>query len=333
MIIYENDKVEQIAHLMTIVIGISMYIFGLIGNILNISVFAIWSRSRKQINEFQSPIRVSNSSLYLLTSSCANFLLILYPLLTRIIFDGFQYSKTPMNEFYTCKLRFYALHTLDSISLMCICMATLDRYLISSRKVHLRQLSPTLHRTKQIIVIFIVLNCFHNIPVGIYYKVSDFDECIISSPIYIYYYLWIVQIFLHGIFPMSFLSFFGILTYKQLKLFAYPNRQLNINIDKQISRMLLLSCLSISISSIPYSVQYVYSVFYTEFNERLTSYKLLVYYISVLSFFSNAVLNFYIFLISTPNFRQQVKKLCFGQIRFGRYPNNRVNIIGSALNL
>ena len=158
MILYESDEVERIAHVMTIVVGISMYVFGLIGNILNIFVFTIWSRSRKQINEFQSPIRVSNSSLYLLTSSCANFLLILYSLLTRIIFDGFQYPKTPMNEFYTCKLRFFALHTLDSISLMCICMATLDRYLISSRKVHLRQLSPTLHRTKQIIIIFIVLN-------------------------------------------------------------------------------------------------------------------------------------------------------------------------------
>ncbi|CAF1286047.1 unnamed protein product [Adineta ricciae] len=333
MIIYESDEVERIAHLVTIVIGISMYIFGLIGNSLNIFVFTIWSRSRKQINEFQSPIRVSNSSLYLLTSSCANFLLILYPLLTRIIFDGFQYPKTSMNEFYTCKLRFYALHTLDSISLMCICMATLDRYLISSRKVYLRQLSPTLHRTKQIIVICIVLLCFHNIPIGIYYKVSDFNECIISSPIYIYYYLWIVQIFLHGIFPMSFLLFFGFLTYKQLKLFFHPNRQLNINIDKQISRMLLLSCLSISISSVPYSIQYVYSVFYTEFNERLTSYKLLAYYISVLSFFSNAVLSFYIYLISTPNFRQQVKKICSGQVRFGGYANNRVNIIGSALNL
>jgi hypothetical protein len=39
-------------------------------------------------------------------------------------------------------------------------MATFDRYLITSRKVHLRELSPGKTRTKQIIILIIILHSF-----------------------------------------------------------------------------------------------------------------------------------------------------------------------------
>ena len=100
----------------------------------------------------------------------------------------------------------------------CVCLAILDRYLISSREVRLRRLSGTKKQTKLIILLIICLFVLHGIPMIFYYEISNVGTCIISSRIYFYYYLYVIQIFLHGIFPISFLSIFGLLTYKQLKI-------------------------------------------------------------------------------------------------------------------
>lgn len=142
------DEIGNIASKLLIVLGIFMYVFGLIGNTLNIFVFTLWCRQRKRGNNNDNNNQTSNSPLYLLVSSCANFIEIIYPVLTRIIFDGFGYPKTKENKLFTCKIRYYVLHTTDLISLTCICLATLDRYLITSRDVRLRRLSTTNNQTK-----------------------------------------------------------------------------------------------------------------------------------------------------------------------------------------
>lgn len=328
------DEVTVFAHRLIIVVGIIMYIFGLIGNLLNICVFKIWCRSRKHGHEHNNHHnQTSNSPLYLLVSSYASFIQIVYPLLTRIIFDGFQHPKTKDNVLITCKLRYYVLHTCDLISLTCICMATLDRYFISSREVRLRQLSTTIYRTKQIIIIIICLIGLHNIPLSIYFEVSEFGDCIISSRIYSYYYLCIIQIFLHGIIPICFLSIFGRLTYKQLKLIQQTNIQINFNTDKQLSRMLLLLCIAILISSVPYCIQNIYSVIFHEYNVQLLSYTLLVYYLSSVLFFINSVLSFYIFFLSTPNFRKQVKNILLCKVAILSLHNNQIRTTATVHNI
>ena len=196
------DYIEIVTPKLIISVCIIMYVFGIIGNMLNICVFTIWSFPRRRANENNINNRANNSSLYLLTSSCANFIQILYPLLTRIIYDGFQVEKTKETVYFTCKFRFYTLHTSDLISLTCVCLATLDRYLISSREVRLRRLSPTKKQTKFIILLIICLFVFHGIPMIYYYEISNVGTCVISSRIYFYYYLCVLQIFLHGIFPI-----------------------------------------------------------------------------------------------------------------------------------
>ena len=304
--------IEDIAYKFIVIGGIAVYLLGLIGNTLNIYVFAIWCHPRRRTNSIQQnnqhhTAHTSNSSLYLLISSCANFLQIVYPVLTRIIFDGFQLPKTKDNQLGTCQLRYYVLHTSDSISLTCICMATLDRYLISSRDARTRRLTPTRRRTKFIIILIICFFGLHNIPVALYYQVSELGECFISSEIYLYYYLCIIQIFLHGIFPMCFLSIFGGLTYKQLRMMQQINQRRHFNSDKQLSRMLLLLCMTILISSIPYCIQNIYFVISKEYKYPLASYALLLYYMVLILFFTNATFSFYIFFLSTPNFRKQLK--------------------------
>jgi hypothetical protein len=307
------NQTEIISNKIMIYAGIIMYIFGIIGNILNIWVFSIWSRSRRRSHKNHRSDRTSNSSLYLLASSLANLIVIIYPLLTRIMFDGYRYHVTKANLFILCKLRFYTLHTFDLISLTCICMATFDRYLISSRKVRLRELSTRRQRTKLIILFIILFIGLHSVPIGIYYDISNTGQCTILSLTYLYYYLYIVQIFLHGIIPIIVLSIFGILTFKQLKKINPRHRHHhgNISSDKQLSRMLLLMSIAIILSSIPYCIEQSLNVMFIR-NARLKpSYFYLYHVISHILYYTNPVSSFYVYYISTPNFRIQVQKIIF----------------------
>ncbi|CAF4016997.1 unnamed protein product [Rotaria sp. Silwood2] len=155
-------QLDIFTHQLMIIAGIIMGICGPIGNILNICVFTMWSRSRQTTSRYHNNNRTSDSPLYLLTSSIADLIVIVYSLTTRIIFDGYQYKATPNNAFILCKLRYYALHTFDLISLTCLCLATFDRYLISSREVRLQQLSTTRQGTKLVILLLICLIGLHH---------------------------------------------------------------------------------------------------------------------------------------------------------------------------
>ena len=301
------DQYDIIAHRMMIISGIILCIFGLIGNLLNIYIFTKWSRSRKKPKK---SYQMNNIPLYLLVSSFANLIVIVYPLSTRIMFDGYQYRVTQKKVFILCKLRYYALHTFDLTSLTCICMATFDRYLLSSRNVRLRQLSTNKKQTIVIILLIILFLGLHNIPLTIYFDVSNTGRCTIFSVVYSHYYLYIYQISLHGLFPIVFLSIFGLLTLKQLKILAEHNPTSHLNSDRQLTRMLLLISLAIIISSTPNCIEHIYDVLFANKNEEYSSKYYLYHVISSISYYINPVASFYIFFISTPNFRLQLKHFC-----------------------
>jgi len=306
------NRIDVVSHRLMIFGGIVMYVFGSIGNILNICVFAIWSRSKNTSNKYSHCCRTNNSSLYLLASSISNLIVILYPLFTRIMLDGYKYHITESTVFFVCKLRYYILHTFDLTSLTCICLATFDRYLISSREARLRKLSGTKKRTKLIILFIICLFGLHSIPVIKYYGVSKTGYCTIVSTVYLYYYLYTFQIILHGIIPIIFLSIFGILTFKQLRIISErKNHYRNKHSDNQLSRMLLLISLAIVLSSIPYCIEQSYYVLFNENNRQQTSYFFLYHVTCSILFYTNPVFSFYIYYISTRNFRIQLHRIIF----------------------
>ncbi|CAF1473051.1 unnamed protein product [Rotaria sordida] len=271
-----------------IVAGILMYVFGIIGNILNICVFTKWCRSKKK-PKYSYCCRTSNSSLYLLGSSIANLIVIIYPLSTRILLDGYKYHVKESNAFL---------------------LSMFDRYLISSREVRLRKLITTRRRAKLIILFLICLFGLHNIPIIKYYGVSKAGYCTISSSIYSYYYLYTFQILLHGIIPIIFLSVFGFLTLKQLRIISRrKNHYGMMNSDKQLSRMLLLLSLAIILSSIPYCIEQSYYVLFNKNDRNQISYFFLYHVVCSILFYTNPVSGFYIYYISTRSFRIQIHQI------------------------
>jgi hypothetical protein len=186
-------------------------------------------------------------------------------------------------------------------------MATFDRYLITSRKVRLRHLSTGKKRTKQIILFVIILFGIHSIPNGVFFDLSNESRCLIISKNYLYYHLWMFQIILHSIIPIIFLTIFGILTFKQLRKLQHTKRNGLLSSDKQLSRMLLLMSIAIVLSSIPYCIEHIYYVMIS--NDQSSSFIYLFHVITSILFYTNPATSFYIFYISAPNFRKQVKKL------------------------
>lgn len=319
-------ELDIISHKLMIIIGILMYIFGFIGNLLNICVFIKWCRPRRTINEHNINNRTGNSSLYLLITSIANLILIIYPLLIRILVDGYQYLVNDDNEIILCKFRYYILQTSLLISLICTCLATFDRYLITSRSVYLRQLSTSRELTIKIILLIIIIICFHCIPMFIYYNKSNIGDCRITSLIYSNYYLYFVIVFCYGIFPICFLLIFGRLTYKQIQLLKTRNNNGHLNIDKQLSEMILFQCITLVFSYIPYCIQNIYFSKFVDKNLQPTSWILLFRIITIILFYFNPVLSFYIFFLSTPNFRHQIKKIFL--LKYHRQiRNNQINTI------
>ena len=325
----EMNQMDVLSHQLMLIGGILLCVFGLVGNLLNICVFVIWSAGRTTTNpQNRNHTRTSNSPLYLLTASIANLIVIAYGLTTRILFDSYQYQVSLQDVFLLCKLRYYALHTFDLLSLTCVCLATFDRYLVSSRKVRLRQMSATKRGTKFILLFLVIFIGLHSIPIAIYYEVSMNGQCYVNSELYLQYYRYTFQIFLHGIIPILTFSLFGFLTFHQLKTTKNrQNNQQNLNIDKQLSRMLLLMSLTIVLSSIPYTIENIYYLIIREQDELLSSAVFLFHIISSLLFYINPVCSFYVYFISTPNFRSQVRKLLLCKSPFNRLVNNQVNIL------
>lgn len=300
------DFFNLLAPQLMIVCGSLMCLIGVLGNVLNICVFTLWTRAGRMSSRIRHSNRPSNCPLYLLVSSWSNLVVITYPLLTRIMFDGYQYQITPHTAFVFCKLRYFILHTCDLISLMCICLATFDRYLISSRNAYLRTLNTTKGQTAVLLVSLVLLIAVHSIPVVIYYDVSSKGQCYISSMMYSYYYLFMFQIVLHSFIPMIFLSVLGTLTYQQLRSLSPTVR----HGDKQLLRMLILMSIAIILSSIPYGVEQFYYMMISNQIDRSHSSQVFLYHVlSSILFYVNPVTSFYVFFISTPNFRFHVRNL------------------------
>ena len=109
-------------------VPIPIFIFGMIGNVLNILVL-----TRPQL--IRNPC-----SIYLLSSSIANFNVLIFGSFGRFLSDGFQIDFSSSNVGY-CRFRYFILHSSMVLSSWFIILAGIDRFWISSRNIQRRRLS------------------------------------------------------------------------------------------------------------------------------------------------------------------------------------------------
>lgn len=128
--------------------GIFIFFFGIIGNILNILIFT------------QKELRSNTCIMIFLASSITGTIAILSGLLSRI-FSPWNLDISERIE-VICKLRGFFLLAFRSITLWLYTLATVDRWLVSSRNPNLRRLSCPKNVLRSMIVLIIILLASHS---------------------------------------------------------------------------------------------------------------------------------------------------------------------------
>ncbi|CAF3821387.1 unnamed protein product [Rotaria sp. Silwood1] len=122
--------------------SIFIFLFGSIGNILNVLVLS------------QSSFRSNPCAILFLFSSVMNFIAILSGLLSRIL-SGWGADLTATNRSF-CKLRGFVVNIARPVAIWYILFAIIDRWLLSSPKLRRRQMS-SLKNAKLAMIISLVL--------------------------------------------------------------------------------------------------------------------------------------------------------------------------------
>ena len=205
---YESELIinlKKIISQINFYFGTVIFFFGIIGNIVNILVLS------------QRTLRSNTCIIIFLVCSITGIITIVSGLTSRIVSNwNIDISSTNRG---ICKLRAFILYTFRSITFWLLMLATIDRWIISSFKVHFRQLSSIKNVFRSIcLIIFLsiilhcqILYCFEsnllNTPLKCYNK--DTNCRLLNDLIFT-----IVTILL----PLIIISIFGSMTISNIHL-------------------------------------------------------------------------------------------------------------------
>ncbi|CAF4402977.1 unnamed protein product, partial [Didymodactylos carnosus] len=238
-------------------------LFGTIGNVLNVLVFS------------RGSLRTNPCAVYFLSSSILA-LLCLYSGISSRILLGFGVDPSTTST-VLCKLRIYTVYVTATISAWCTAFATVDRYFCSCQSVYLRNLSK-LKISYRLITVATVASLLIYMEIFYCYEANQ-----ISGPFPCYgknsacrYFNSLVYAFFYIILPLMVMVIFGILTVgnvrKLNRLVAPASSTIGGSTalaptvsskknDRQLTKMLLVQVLILTILNVPYAIQLVYSTF------------------------------------------------------------------------
>jgi hypothetical protein len=258
----------------------------------------------------------SSCQLYLLTASISSLIAIVIPLSLRILI-GLQYDLTKTNLFL-CKARQYLGHISILTSLTCISWATIDRYLITCREVRFRQMSK-ITTARLLCVATVVFWSLHGLPivimVNIYSTATNQTVCTNLSTTYGYYLNYFIILILYNVLPLAIFVAFGFLTWKNMhkihRRHVGPQQQhlpANQRQEYQLTRMLLLQVFSISIPTIPYTINSIYNAITNQIQKDSlrAGQENLSTTVTNFLFYLNFAVSFYIYLSSSKSLRNKL---------------------------
>ena len=304
-----NNFTTQLNRYLSIII----YLFGVIGNILNILILS------------QTKLRSNTCAFLFLMSSIASLIAILFGLTNRVL-AGWIPDLTSTVD-WLCQWRGLVLFTSRTIALWSIALATFDRWLLSSPNARQRQIR-TLKNARRATILIIILSILFNAPIIYCYQAN-----LIDTPVKCYGKTSVCRIYTDVTYacgsiliPIALMIYFSIRiilnvrrTRRCIAAFDMPR---NINRpkrtkkkDRQLLIMLLVQVSFLILLTFPQAIQKLYSTITLDINITLKS----SLRIAIDSFFFNFVvlltyiasgLPFYIYTLSGGNiFRQACWKV------------------------
>ncbi|CAF1503080.1 unnamed protein product [Adineta steineri] len=315
-ITYINNVSAQINQYLSIFI----FLFGTVGNILNILVLS------------QRSFRSNSCATLFLGSSIANFIAIITGLTTRML-SGWAVDLTNTNR-VLCKLRAFVLNVARPVALWLILLAGIDRWLLSSPNIRYRQMSSLKNAQRSIIITLILsILLFSHI-------IYCYEPNLINAPLKCYGVTITCRLatdlslmFMTIFFPLLFMLIFGLMTINNVRYSRNRTRPGDISmitmqgppstsrtteqqqrnkIDDQLLMMLLVQVLLLFIFALPLGVQKLYSTITTN---RVSSQAQVAIdnfaynFVLLLNFIANGM-PFYIYTLVGGNvFRKELQKM------------------------
>jgi hypothetical protein len=278
-------------------VGLILFVFGTIGHVFNIISFA----------RLES-LKTLASSLFLLVSFISSQAVLTSGLLTRVIL-GFTGIDPVDTSVAFCKARWMIRTISGAVSLTCICLAAIDRYFVSCHDVR-RHRWITIKRARWAILISI---CFWSSifsSYAVYYTAPKPLSCTIANPIFAYFASYF-NLFHYSILPLSVLSIFCFLTWRNLGQQPATYLRGGVRLYDQVTRMLIVQSFAIFLTSFPNMIWQIYTVstMTTIKNQLRLAQENLINTICVLLGFSTHAITFYVYLIASSTFRKNVKEM------------------------
>jgi hypothetical protein len=213
--------------------GLLLFISGIIGNLLTLIVFLSFHTFRH-----------NSCSFHLSVMSFVNIGQLLTGLLSRITINMSDIDWTQLSLFY-CKFRMYFLVVCTNISMICMCLSTIDQYLATCHRPRWQRWS-NLKSACYLSTVSIIVSFLIAIPCLIYYihtlsPITGQITCTAINDFFIKFNIYFYRLTISNIFPLLITLLFGLLTYRNVQNIAYRTIPLvRRELEKQLTTMVLV---------------------------------------------------------------------------------------------
>ncbi len=303
------NNIYSVASWINLCIPPFLIAFGTFGNVLNLIVFT------------RRTLRTNPCSMYFLAGSINNLFATYVVILSRYLSINWNLDISTRNNVF-CKLRLLFVYVSLNLVLWFIILASADRFFSSSKSVRLRQLSSLPMARKSIVLSTILMYL-------IYVHVLIFGRSGTASSPFCNFYSDTYNLFFNffflivaNILPLALMCVFGILIIHNVH--GIHNRvapqnndaqteRMRTN-DRQLFKMLVFQLLITALLITPYATINVYNAIFSTILKQTRSplgdaIYTLSFTIGRLLSYSNAVVGFYIYTLSGPKFRAEVKRV------------------------
>ena len=244
----ETARYASIARILLVAVGLPMFIFGLVGNLINSIVFT----SVPQFNQL-------SISVFLFSSFMASEVTLLVGLLPQLVY---RISGTdPLAKYaILCKLRWYLGPAGGSVALHYLCIAVINQYLVTSRQFRYHQFIT--RRRATLITLFLALFWLGTLsPALIFFttlvNLNNSTVCSVNNPFFAVYNAYL-SIVVYSLIPICFLSLFSVLTWRNVRKNVIRRREL----EQTLTRLLLAQIVMVLFTAVPNVINQLY-FFYT----------------------------------------------------------------------
>lgn len=307
------SDIDPNIHVVHRAVLITYLILGFSGNIFNIFLF-----TRPKL------IRIS-SSIYLLSASIGNLLVVILVIPIRLSADGFQYDPTDFSTF-TCRFLSYIHHVVLALPAWFHVLACADRWAVSSRSAKLRNFA-NVSLAKRLVVSTIVL-C----SIVYLYVISTFVReakpppplCSVEKKLAVF--ILTIYLIIFTILPPAMMILFSLLIIRNVVRKenrnssvrrVVPNRDRSFFGLSPMQLMLICQALVECICTLPFIIINFVSIIVVNNQHFINVYSL----VRLLMFF-NYVSSFYVYTLTSKFYRTQLKQLF---LLSNSRPNNQIN--------